>query len=267
MSLTLAQARTVVLAYLRQVQPAGPGRGSPQVLGPPETWDKVARQLGMALDKSDFLVIRQVFHELYLERVIITGSPQGDSMCWPFYRITDYGRTILASGEYVPHDSDGYIARLKREVPSIDAVIIRYLDEALGCYRSGFLLAAAVMTGCAAEKAILLLVETYAQAIADAAKKAKFEKDTQPWMISKKYEALWKRLEPAVPSIPPDLGDDLHTVLDRTFDLIRTTRNSAGHPAGKPLDHDAVHANLILFPVYCKRVYGLIGHFAKNPVV
>jgi hypothetical protein len=121
------------------------------------------------------------------------------------------------------------------------------------------------MTGCAAEKAILLLMDGYGRAIPDAGKRAKFEQETQARNISVKYKALWKRIEPTVPSLPPELGDDLHTILDRTFDLIRTARNDAGHPAGKQLDRDAVHANLILFPVYCRRVYALIGHFANNP--
>jgi hypothetical protein len=122
------------------------------------------------------------------------------------------------------------------------------------------------MLGCAAEKAALLLVDVFGNAIADKAKKKQYEKETAFWMIRRKHEALWRRLEPLAGGLPKDLGEDLHTILDRVFDLIRSTRNAAGHPTEKSVERDTTRANLILFPSYCRRVYKLIDHFGKTPV-
>ena len=130
--------------------------------------------------------------------------------------------------------------------------------------KANHLLAASVMTGCAAEKAMILLIEGFGNAITDAAAKTSYEKATKSRMIKNKYVALWDRIQkPAVQAqLPANVKDDLHTLLDRVFDLIRTTRNEAGHPTGKTIEKETVHANFLLFPSYCKRVYGLMAFFA-----
>jgi hypothetical protein len=231
--------------------------------------------------REDGETVRRIFHELYLERIIITGRglpdrrPDSEDMGWPFYRPTAYGAKVINYPEYTPYDPDGYLARLRKDISTIDAVILRYAEEALNCLRVDCLLAASVMIGCAAEKAVLLLVEGFGNAISDPAKKIKYEKDTQTWVISKKFDALWQRLEPLTkkqslampPVLSSSLSDDLQVILERTFDLIRTTRNEAGHPTGKQIERETVHANLILFPGYCRRVYELLNYFASNRVV
>jgi len=230
------------------------------------------KTIGMPLDAAGFTVVQDAFHELYRQGYISTGrspfatGPNDPGMNWPYYRLTEFGRKSLSSPDYVPYDSDGYIAQLIKEVPSLDRAIIRYLDESMGCFMNGFHLAASVVLGCAAEKALLQLVETFGNALADPNAKADFLKKTESWMINRKYEALWKRLGPLAKSLPDRLGDDLQVNLDQIFDLIRTTRNNAGHPSGTTVDAETVHANLILFPKYCRCVYRLIEHFSKNPI-
>src|SRR5207253_1850209 len=90
----------------------------------------------------------------------------GDSlMSWPFYKLSEYGKQVLASPEYQPHDAGGYISRLKQQISTLDPDVIRYLDESLQCFQRGTLLASAVMLGCAAEKAALLLIDAFGAAI------------------------------------------------------------------------------------------------------
>ncbi len=225
---------------------------------------------GFQLDETDLENLQQVIHELYLERIFILGSRPMSSgagaWSWPFYRLTKYGEGVVNNPEYQPHDPTGYLSRIQADLPTIDPAIVRYLEEGVKCYRNNLLLASAVMIGCAAEKAMLLLIDAFGNAIADAEKKAKYGKEVKARMISRKYEALWKRLEPLAQQLPDGLGDDMHVILDRIFDLIRTTRNDAGHPTGKKIERETVHANLLLFPSYCKRVYGLIHHFSHNQV-
>jgi len=264
MAVALGDVRAVMLEYLKRNP-----QGQFNLIG-----DMSLRSLfgerGFSLQEEDLDAIQQVLHELYLDRIIYLGSGPKDlgsaAWSWPFYRLTEYGRDVVNNREYQPHDPDGYLSRLKKEIPAVDEAVLRYLEEGLTCYGQHLLLASAVMIGCAAEKAMLLLIEAFGKAISDTKAKERYIKETASWMISRKYEALWKRLESLASQLPGGLGDNLHVILDRVFDLIRTTRNDAGHPTGKHIEREAVYANLLLFPGYSKRVYGLIDHFSKNKV-
>ena len=211
----------------------------------------------------------QVYHELYLERIIVPGtagnlSPQ--AMTWPYYRITDHGRQVLESREYSPYDPDGYLSRLKADIANLDETIVRYVDQSLRCLKMDCFLAAAVTLGCASEKAMLLLIEQFGQAISDPAKKKKYEKETAHWQIISKYKAFRKNLDSVAKDIPKELHYSLEPQLHGTFDLIRRIRNDAGHPTGEPITLDMIRASHIVFPGYCKYVYLLMEHFATNQV-
>jgi hypothetical protein len=261
MSLTYSVLRSIVLEYLRKHQ-----KGQVNFLS--DEFRDIGKRMALHVGDDDLDAIEVLFHEMYLERIIVSGKGVSTlpAMTWPLYRVTEYGKRVLASGDYVPHDSSGYLQRISSEIPGLDDVIIRYLEEALGCFRSDFLLAASVMIGCAAEKAVLILVDAFGKSLQTSGQKQQYEKDTKSWMISKKYEALWNRLEPLAPKLPKYLSEDLHVILDRIFELIRTTRNEAGHPTGRGVGRDTVYANLMLFPTHCRRVYGLIDYFDKNPI-
>jgi hypothetical protein len=264
MPVELGHVREVMLEYLRRSP-----QGQFNLIGDASLKNLFAEH-GFPLQEGDLEKIQQVVHELYLDRIIFLGySPKalGDGAWnWPFYRLTEYGKMVVNNREYQPHDPDGYLGRLKREIPAVDQVILRYLEEGLTCYKQHLLLASAVMIGGAAEKAMLLLVDAFGNALSDTKAKERYEKETASWLISRKYEALWKRLESLASQLPDGLGDNLHVILDRVFDLIRTTRNDAGHPTGKQIEREAVYANLLLFPGYSKRVYALIDHFSRNKI-
>jgi len=264
MSVDYNNIRAVMLEYLRSYP-----NGQFNLIGD-SSIPHLFQERGFTLDQGDFELLQQVIHELYIEKIIYLGhgprSLGAQAWSWPFYRLTQYGQKVVNNTEYQPYDPSGYLSRIKSEIPTIDNVIITYLEESLNCFRSNFLFSAAVMIGCAAEKAMLLLIDVFGQAISNPDLQKKYEKETKFWMISRKYEALWKRLETIAASLPNQLGDDLHVILDRIFDLIRTTRNEAGHPMGEKIELETIHANLLLFPIYCKRVYGLIEYFSINQI-
>ena len=52
--------------------------------------------------------------------------------------------------------------------------------------------------------------------------------------------------------------------IDGIYDLIRRTRNEAGHPTGKRMERYETHALLLLFPTYCKTVHNLTVWLATN---
>lgn len=264
MTVDYSNIRTIMLEYLRSHP-----NGQFNLIGDKSLF-LLFQERGFTLDDNDMELLQQVVHELYIEKIIFLGnSPRSTgsgAWSWPFYRLTEHGQQVVNNTEYQPYDPSGYLARLKVEMPAIDDVIIMYTEECLNCFRSNCLFASAVMMGCAAEKAMLLLIETFGQAMTNPNMKTKYEQETSFWMISRKYEALWKRLESIAKDLPRELSDDLHTFLDRIFDLIRTARNEAGHPTGKIIELDTMHANLLLFPGYCRRVYGLIDHFSNNQI-
>lgn len=260
-----AQIRRVLLDIIRRM-PEWDFNLAPSDGGIRREYD----QKGCHLDDNDLFLLQQIVHELYVEKIIIPGDKTqrigGFHWEWPKYRLTEYGRNVLEHTEYQPYDPDGYLKRLQQEVQNIHSDVIRYLEEGLSCFRANYLLSASVMLGCAAEKAMLELIEAFRDWIQDDAEKRQFEKKIQNRFIKTQYNELWKKLEPLSSSMAPDLKDDLHTILDRVFDLIRTARNEAGHPTGKRIKREAVHANFLLFPGYCCRVYSLITHFQSNKI-
>ncbi|MCK4629341.1 MAG: hypothetical protein KAT56_10075 [Sedimentisphaerales bacterium] len=226
------------------------------------------KEISLNNDINDWRSVKQIIHEFYIEGIIVPGpkiqkntAAISGFLDFPSYQLTEYGEKVVNETEYQPYDPDGYLRRIKGEIPQIDDVIIRYLEETLNCFRKNLLLTSAVMLGCAAEKAVLLLIEVFGDSLTNPQNKAVFEKETNTFIIKRKYDALWKRLEPIAKTLPDNMGDNLGTIIDRIFDIIRTTRNDAGHPSGNIIEKETVHANLLLFPIFCKRIYGLIDYF------
>lgn len=226
-----------------------------------------SRDIDLDACEEDWCTIQQIIHEFYIEGIINPGQKMRPRIVstshflkFPLFHVTEYGEKVLQDGEYQPYDPDGYLRKINDDIPTVDPIIIRYLEECLSCFRRSLLLSAAVMLGCAAEKAILLLIEVFSNTLTGEDKTA-FDKETNTFIISRKYNALWSRLEPMAKDLPDDIGNHLGNILDRTFDIIRTTRNDAGHPSGNIIEKETVHANLLLFPIFCNRIYRLIGHF------
>jgi hypothetical protein len=192
----------------------------------------------------------------------LNDSNQG----WPFLRLTEYGQRCVHEDRVLPHDPEGFIRDFCGEVPNADPTIIEYLTEALQCYIRGLYRAGAVMLGGASEKAVLLLIESYANSIGDPGAKQRFESDVQRTQsIFRKYEIFERQLTAVKPRMPRQVTENVDSLLRGVFDLIRSSRNDAGHPAsGTPVDRDIVYSHLRLFTPYCKRIYDLIGWFVTN---
>ena len=79
----------------------------------------------------------------------------------------------------------------------------------------------------------------------------------------KHHYAQWvefrKRIEPLRSSLPEGVGDNL--TFDAVADLIRVTRNEAGHPSGQQIDEDTARVHLTIAPVLLKKMGLLSEHF------
>jgi hypothetical protein len=202
--------------------------------------------------------VREIVWELTFQGIIVPGFDSGSQASLPWFKVTDWGERSLKLGEYLPYDATLFMERLREEVPEVDRLIALYTSEALKCFRFGAFIASAVMVGVAAEQMILLLKEAVSNSLDSAEKKAKFER--QAIETSKRvHDAIWKRLEPVREQMPGGLGGAIGIELTSIFEIVRRTRNEAGHPTGRDIQRHEVEALLLLLPTHIKTVYALIA--------
>lgn len=218
------------------------------------------------LTQEQRTLLLEVVWSLIIQGILIPGM-NDNNPSWPFLRVTEYGKKCLAEDRILPHDPEGFLRDFQREVPSADQIVVEYLTESLQCYIHGLYRAAAIMLGGASEQAVLLMIESYATSISDQAAKIAFESSIQKTQsIFRKYELFKKKLHGFQQNLPRDLNENLDSLLGGIFDMIRSSRNDAGHPAsGGAVSRDAVYSHLRLFPPYYKRINDLTAWFAANP--
>ncbi len=219
------------------------------------------------LDKADEDAIRECIWSLIIQGIVVPGiSTDAYSTNLPWLQVTEWGQKCLTTGEYIPYDTFLFLNRLRMLIPSLDSTVEFYLKEALNSFRSGNYLAAAVMTGVAAERILLLVRDAILQAIAQPDRKRKFTEATQNQIAKRIYEAIDGKIDPIREQLPPALQDSIGTELDGIFNEIRRTRNDAGHPTGRAIERGEAYALLQLFPVYAKSAYALLDWLKDNPV-
>jgi len=217
------------------------------------------------LDSGDRSVILEVIWSLIVQGILVPGLDDSNQ-AWPFLRLTEYGKRCVEEDRILPHDPDGYLREFQNTVPNANQAITEYVTESLQCFVHGLNRAAAVMLGGASERAVLSLIEAYGASIADNDRRQQFESEIdKAQSILRKYELFNKQFSTIKKSLPKTLAENIDSLLRGVFDLVRNSRNDAGHPAsGTLVDRDVVNAHLRLFIPYCKRIYGLIGWFETN---
>lgn len=223
--------------------------------------------LGRPVFDELYMVVQQLLWQLLPQGVVVWGRDTANDK-YPFYRVTPYGIQVVAAVSPQPYDPDGFLKEFARLIPGADAVVNEYLQEAVRSFNSNCHRAAAVLLGCASEKAMLLLHAQFESAISDPQRKSKFEKDSGGISIYRKYEALKDRLDLMVQAkkLPREHVETVGSELPSGFELIRRCRNTAGHPElGGKADQDTVFLNLRSFTEYARRIASLIAYFQANP--
>ena len=214
--------------------------------------------------------VRGVIWELIIQGIVVPGTGIGSgagSPELPFFQVTEWGKTCLASGEFTPYDTGKYIERLRVKVPQVEPTLILYLTESLKGFRGATYLGSAVMLGVSAETLLLSLRDTVHAALDTPAKQTKFSAETKGKPAKRIYDEIRKRLDPIMQTISHDLGkEDITAELTGIFDMIRKTRNDAGHPTGRKVEREEAFALLQLFPLYCDAGYAVIEWLAKNKI-
>jgi hypothetical protein len=195
---------------------------------------------------------------------LIYPYPAGQT-AWENHRweLTDRGVQMAAGGEYQPHDPEGFLARLIERNAGLDELILVYAGEALAAYNSGCYLSAAVMIGVASERALLLLMQTFLEEVLDGTEQERFGTILESKSrLNYTFDEFRKRLEVRKNDLPEEIGENLSLHLDAVADLLRTSRNDAGHPTGRNVTRDDAYVNLQLFGRYIERLWSLRRYWA-----
>jgi hypothetical protein len=185
---------------------------------------------------------------------------------FPGLRLTDYGRKCFEAGELTPHDPDGYLKRLKTACPNIDATTLLYVEEALGSFRAGHFLPSAVMIGVASESMLLRLVDAVRGAL-NPSDQTSFDQATKRSKAKTYHDEVMKLLNRPTVKLPSAVkGDDLSIFVSGIFNIVRQTRNEAGHPTGRRMERDEANALLLRFQTYCEGVEKLITWLKANTI-
>jgi hypothetical protein len=211
--------------------------------------------------------VQQVMWQLLAQGVLVWGLGATSNNTYPFYRLTEYGKTVVKAARPQPYDPDGFVKEFDRVVPGADPIVRDYLVEAVRAFNASCFKSAAVMIGAASEQALLLLHGAFEAAIKDPKKKARFEKDSAGITVSRKYAALKDRLDRmvAAKALPFELAETVGNELPSAFSFIRRCRNDAGHPEiPTQTDPDTVFLNLRVFTEYGRRVASLTGFFKTD---
>ena len=217
------------------------------------------QSLSFTLQTSDENRVREILWDFIIERVLTIGDYQNNS--WPHLSLTEYGKKAFASENPSPNDSSEYLKRINNEIPNLDETIKTYLSESVRTYNINQLLSATITLGCASEKALLILIETFRDSFEDKKQQDIFSKKINGRFIKTQFSEFDNELQKIKKVLPYELRESHTIILYGVFEMIRKNRNEAGHPTGNKVDKDTLFANLQVFITYCKFIYSLKNYF------
>jgi hypothetical protein len=120
-------------------------------------------------------LVHDVCWEFIIQGIIAPGLDRHNPNL-PWFHITEYGRKVLAAGEFLPHDPTNYLQRFHQTVGTPDPTVEAYLSESLNCFTRGCFIASVVMLGVASERAFYLLCDALVNALVNNKERSAFTK-------------------------------------------------------------------------------------------
>lgn len=201
-----------------------------------------------AFDKETWRLIDTAVWFLYQQGIIIPGI-KGFQDGFGTYRISELGKKYFETGQIDVLSGNRYLHSLIEETSGMDAIALKYIKEGLNTYSSQSYLATAVMVGCAAERVVLLLLESLQQYFSEynSVEHGKLLQELKKNRgIAANRETINLFLNPLLKTIVPNLpAKRVLKYFDLTFSLISETRNKVGHPLG--IDISASEASMLLW--------------------
>ena len=183
----------------------------------------------------DWFEVNEAVWSLVVRRLAWIQIGQENPVHWRI-SLTERGKAA-AEGEAVnPDDPSGYMRRLLRDAPGTSDVVQLYLRESLKSFEQECYLASAVMLGVAAVACMLEAADAFVNWSGDRARKLRTMLENRRTFYVAKLEEFQKRLTAASGSLPQEISDNLDLDVTAVLQLIRHTRNDAGHPTGRQID-------------------------------
>ena len=210
------------------------------------------------------LLANEVMWQLITQGVLTPGM-NAPNPTLPFFRITSYGRSVLETERFLPHDPTGYLddvaAVAETEVGQAGQP---YLEEALRCFQSGCNLASVLLLGVAAEAVFLKFCTVAQEALQDAEERERFEQlqSVRPkhrWVVEK-YNSLPREARRVM------LPESLDVTLTSLYELIRRQRNELGHPQEElpTIDREQAFMFFKLFPTFIQNTEAFAAYCRDN---
>jgi hypothetical protein len=190
------------------------------------------------------------------------GQAYASSMDNWQWRLSDRGVQAATNQSWEPRDPPRYLARLKERAPALDPVALTYVHEALLAFNAQCYLATSVMLGVAGEQVFTRIADAFAAAAGSDGEQLRKLLDNPRSSYFQRFTDFRKRLEPHRADLPEGLADNL--TLDAVADLLRVTRNAAGHPTGEAIDEDTAFTHLQMAGRYLAKMTELALHFERE---
>ncbi len=179
------------------------------------------------------------------------------------WQLTKVGIESAKDEQFNPDDLDRYLLRLRANVPDISDLVFLYASESVRCYSYENYLASAVMLGVASEAAFLEMADASVKWLGVSGQKLKDVLDSkQPYV--KKFGEFRNKIEPRKVDLPSELADGMSLTFDSVLDLLRISRNDAGHPTGKQVSREDQYIALQMFARYLQKLYQLRAFFLES---
>ncbi len=124
------------------------------------------------------------------------------------------------------------------------------------------------MVGAAAEKIILLLLESIKNSTSNPQQKKEIERLLEGPRLPTIFAKIMEILVPLTKNstIPYSIHRGCSAHLMSLFEMMRVQRNDAVHPIAGEVNRDSVFLSLQTFSVALQLVYGLIKWFENNTI-
>ena len=206
-------------------------------------------QYGEGLKAIHAEYVREAFWDLFRSGMINPGMDESNDR-YPFFKLSRSGRRMLEDGQPRVHDAASYVRLVEAASPDVDPLVVTYLAEAATAFYADCLLACAVMLGVAAEAEFEGIV---ALAAVHPVHGPAFAAVLKQRMILPRMREFRKQMDSLGPALPRGVREQLDTTYGGIQNLLRVSRNEAGHPTGAPVDRDFAFAQLVLFIPFARQ--------------
>ena len=199
----------------------------------------------------------------YILTGVLAPGLSGTKYSISHVHLTDYGKKVIQEN-INPYATKDYINEIKDIAGDLyDTVSELYLFESLKSFKFNCYLGSMVLLGGFSEQIYLNFLEEFKLCVQNQTKNNKIDKQK---FISGKFKEFLSIINPIKKDLPNIVKHNLELWLNSFFNYVRQARNEVGHPTGKEMTREEIHAMLLIFPSYLKNLVVLLNHFKSNPI-